>query len=79
VSKKLVEEEMFAGYPLATRAFYGKIIYMMLLNDLAYRRGYFDVRLCDTNDPFTWFRFVEQIPDIKLWLDIDDDIEGVTR
>jgi hypothetical protein len=71
------ERPAFEGYPLKTRAFYNRILWMMWLNLEATRHGYFDVLLSDTEDPFTWFRFVEAIPDIKLWLDIDNDIGNV--
>lgn len=74
MSKKLFSEPIFKDFPQSTRGFYGKIFYMMMLNDLAVRKGLFDVRLSETNDPFTWFRFVEQINDIKEALGLDDDL-----
>lgn len=66
--------EIMAGYPLKERAFYNRIFWLALLNIEAYNRGYFDVLLSDTDDVYTFARFIEKIPDIKLWLDLDNDI-----
>lgn len=65
---------MFDGYPAKTRDFYSKIVWMMWLNAEAYKRGYFDTLLSDTDDIFSWFRFVEMLPDIKMWMAIDEDL-----
>lgn len=69
--------ETLIGYPLSTRAFYNRIFWLMWLNIEAVRHGYFEVLLSDTDDIYTWTRFVDKIPDIKLWLDIDGDIGNV--
>jgi hypothetical protein len=74
VSTKLFDSTPFAGYPESTKKFYTNILYMMALNDLAVSKGYFDVRLCDTNDMISWFRFVEMMPQLEAWLKIDKDI-----
>jgi hypothetical protein len=71
------DRQVMEGFPLKTRAFYNRIFWLMWLNLEAYRHGYFDVLLSETEDPITWFRFVEAIPNIKLWLAIDDDIGAV--
>jgi len=59
------ERKPFEGYPESTRQFYAQIEYLMTLNLVAYQRGLFDTLLSDTEDPFSWFRFAEAIPDLK--------------
>lgn len=73
----MFDRPVMEGYPQDSRAFYNRVCWICVLNLEAYRHGYFDVLLCETEDPFTWFRFVEAIPDIRLWLAIDDDIGNV--
>jgi len=59
------ERNSFEGYPESTRKFYAQIVYLMTLNLAAYQRGLFDTLLSETDDPFSWFRFAEAIPELK--------------
>ena len=59
------DRKLFEGFPSETRLFYAKIVYMMMLNKVAYDRCLFDTLLCDTDDVFTFIRFVEQMDDIR--------------
>lgn len=66
-----MNQKMFEGFPKSTSDFYCKIIWMMALNLQACQYGLFDVVLCDTDDEISWFRFIEQMPNIKVALDMD--------
>ena len=76
MSRKLFDRELFKGYPLETRAFYNKLLYTVVLNDLAVQHGLFDVYLSDTDDIFSWFRFVDAMPNIMTRLGVDK-LDGV--
>lgn len=61
----------FDGYPRDTRLFYAQVLYVMMLNIAAVKQGLFDVLLSETEDPFSWFRFYDQIPSIARSLGME--------
>lgn len=63
-----MSEELFETYPVETRVFYKRIIFVMMLNAAAVRHELFDVLLSDTDDIFTWMRFYDAIPQIQVKL-----------
>lgn len=79
MSRKVFDRELFTDFPRETRVFYNRLIYMMALNDLAVQHGLFDVHLSDTDDVFSWFRFVEVMDDIEKTLEITDKLDGVHK
>lgn len=65
------ERAPFADFPVETRRFYATIIYIAMLNAAAVKHGMFDTLLCDTDDDlglYTWFRFYDQIPVLRVHL-----------
>jgi hypothetical protein len=66
-------------YPLQSQALYNRVCWLACLNIEAHRRGYFDTLLCETADTDieTWLRFIDAIPQLKLWLEIDQEIGNV--
>lgn len=64
----------FQGYPESTQRFYHPMLWMLLLNIESYRRGLFDVLLSETDDVYTFARFVEDLP---RQLKFNDDIGNV--
>jgi hypothetical protein len=57
---------MFNEHPASTQVFYGRMIYMLGLNALAVQLKLFDVLLCETDDEYSFVRFIEQMNDIAL-------------
>lgn len=62
------EDGLFDSYPVETRVFYKRIIFVMMLNAAAVRHGLFDVLLSDTDDIVTWIRFYDAVPQIQVRL-----------
>ena len=66
------ERAPFAEFPVETRQFYSQIVYLAMLNLTAVKQGLFDVNLCDIEDDelclYSWFRFCDQIPVLKVQL-----------
>jgi hypothetical protein len=52
----------FVGFPESTQRFYQPLLFMLMLNIQSYKRGLFDVLLCETDDVYSFVRFIEDLP-----------------
>lgn len=46
------------------RAFYSRVFYNVLLNLNAVRMGYYDVLLCETDDPLAGLKWRQSLPQV---------------
>lgn len=56
--------EPFKYADLAVRAFYSKVFYMVVLNINAVQMGFYDVLLCETDDPMAGVKWKEALPQV---------------
>ncbi len=47
-----------------TKAFYSRVFYNILLNLNAVQMGYYDVLLCETEDPLAGLKWKEALPEV---------------
>lgn len=65
VNPKMSDRPAFADFPETTRKFYSRIMFVMMLNQAAFKKGLFDVDLVESDDIYSWMRFYDAIPDLK--------------
>jgi hypothetical protein len=57
-------KEPFADADQATRAFYSRLFYVVLLNLKAVEMGVYDMLLCESDDPLVGLKWREDIPKV---------------
>lgn len=60
--------KMFESMGEDARRFYSKIFNSVVLNDYAVKRGWFDARFCESDDPTLRRRWEEALPQVVMLL-----------
>jgi len=53
------------------KRFYSKVFNTVILNDYAVKRGWFDVRFCESDDPTLTARWQEAVPQIVMLVKVE--------
>lgn len=53
------------------RRFYSRVFNTVILNDYAVKRGWFDARFCESDDPTLMTRWNEAVPQIVLLIKVE--------
>ena len=67
-----MNRKVFESMDDSSRRFYSKVFNTAMLNLHAVRRGYFDILICETNDPKIMLRWREAIPQIVRMIQLDN-------
>lgn len=63
--------KLFDNMDADSKRFYSKILNTAVLNDYAVRRGWFDTRICETDDPTLIRRWREALPQIVMLVKVE--------
>ena len=58
--------KLFESMGPEAKRFYSKVFNTVILNDYAVKRGWFDARFCESDDPKLMTRWQEAVPQIIL-------------
>jgi hypothetical protein len=64
--------KIFEGMDGHSKAFYSRVFNTALLNLHAVRRGYFDILICESDDPLIMLRWREAVPQIVMMIKLDN-------
>jgi hypothetical protein len=65
--------KLFDSMDIDSKRFYSKIVNTSVLNLHAVKRGWFDVLICETDDPDVMARWREAVPQIVLLIKIENN------
>jgi hypothetical protein len=62
---------MFDSMDEHSKRFYSKVFNTAILNLHAVKHGYFDILICETNDPAVMIRWKEAVPQVVQLIQIE--------
>lgn len=67
-----MNRKLFESMDEKSRIFYSRVFNTAMLNLHAVRKGYFDVLICETDDPLIMVRWREAVPQIVAMIKLDN-------
>ena len=67
-----MNRRLFESMDDKSRVFYSRIFNTAVLNIHAVKRGYFDILICETEDPTIMLRWREAVPQIVAMIKMDN-------
>ena len=64
--------KLFESMDEPSRRFYSRVFNTAMLNLHAVKRGYFDILICETEDPSVMIRWREAVPQIVRMIQLDN-------
>lgn len=66
-----MNRKLFESMDEDSKRFYSKVFNTVILNDYSVKRGWFDVRFCETEDPTVMRRWREAVPQIIMIVKVE--------